>query len=73
MCGPGYQLSGNGGSCVQCEGNTVNPDYDAQCVACGAKTVANADKTTCGKRCGFPFAISGRYPFCVNVDFIKEP
>ena len=49
VCGPGYQLSG--GSCVQCEGNSVNPDYDSTCTACGAKMVANANKTACGEYC----------------------
>ena len=50
---------------MQCEGNTVNPNYDAQCVACGAKTVANAGKITCGKRSGFP--ISERCPTYLNT------
>ena len=35
--------------CTECEGNTISKDAASSCTACGDGTVANVEKTKCGK------------------------
>ena len=48
VCGPGTEMM-TVSACAECQGHSVNPDYNSACVNCNGTAVANDNKTACGR------------------------
>ena len=50
VCGPGFEPNTvPDPPCIQCQGDSVNPNYESDCVNCNGTSLANDAKTACCK------------------------